>query len=82
MISIYPFLSVNICSFNQQLPTGSQCSQPLAFSVIDLITSLNRFWFLEIRGTQSYTFLVIIVFIYECVNVDDEKRKTKKTLSD
>ena len=41
-----------------------------------LVASLNRFLLVELPGTQKYTYLMIVVFIFKCVNIDDIKKST------
>ena len=36
---------------------------------------LNRFLLVEIPDTQKYIYLVIVVFTFKCVNVDDMNNK-------
>ena len=42
-----------------------------------LVGTLNRFLLVEISDTQKYVYVVIVVFIFKCVNVDDIEKKKK-----
>ena len=64
------FFCKYVFSTSNHLIKGSAFTYGHAILLI-LVASLNRFLLVEIPGTQKYFYLVIVVFIFKCVNVDD-----------
>ena len=76
MVQMFSFSTFLFCkyafSIKNYLIKGSalNCRQ---ISLKHLVASLNRFLLVEIPGTQKYTYLMILVFIFKCENADDKK---------
>ena len=70
LVFFYHFVCKFVFSTNNYLIKGSALTYRYVILLI-LVASLNSFLLVEIPGTQKYSYLVTVVFVFKCVNVDD-----------